>query len=212
MKRFFRFGLTGTFCVVALMLAAFVNVNASVKTDVQRPVKQFFKYAKTADEDKMSRYVYEDLKDETVDDAVTKSQKKQLFGMIKAENKKKFSYKITKTTIAKDKKSATVKVKVTYRSLYKAGYQGMNKVFSRMISYIETYSKEPSDSKVGSWLVKELKAAAKKYPAKVQTKTLSVKVKKYKSGWKIVKVTDPMMNAYSCDIIKGMEKSIDSFD
>lgn len=208
MKKLLKSILAIMLCLAVAFPATTTDAATSVKTQAQQPVKQFFKYAKTLNLTQMGKYVAIKDKD-TGGDSVSDSQTKQLYDIIKKQHKKKFSYTITGTTLSKDKKTATIKVKVTYRSLYKAGYYGAYKTCEKSLDYILDKNKSPSDSKVYGWLIKYLKKGVDKYSAKLTTKTLTIKTKQYKSGWKIIKNTDELQNVYSCDILKGMNAAFD---
>lgn len=191
-------------CIALLIPAARVDAGTSVKQQAQEPVKKFYKYAKNLEMKKMSWYVAKKSKDDSKND-FTSSQTKKFYGVMKKENKKKFSYKILNTTLSKDKKSATLTVKVTYRSLYRAGYYSMEKTYKKILDYYYDHGRMPGSSKVNGWLVKYLERGAKKYRAKPTSRTVKIRTRKYGSKWKIVENTDQMMHTYSCNILIGME-------
>lgn len=191
-------------CIALLIPAARVDAGTSAKQQAQEPVKKYYKYAKNLELKKMGWYVAKKNKDDSKD-GFTSSQTRQFYGVMRKENKKKFSYKILNTTLSKDKKSATLTVKVTYRSLYRAGYYSTEKTYKKILDYYDDHGKMPGSTKVNGWLVKYLVKGAKKYPAKLTSRTVTIRTKKYGNKWKIVESTDQMMHTYSCNILIGMD-------
>ena len=189
-------------CLSLAVPATSVEASSSAKSKAEYPVKQFYKYAKTLNLSKMSWYVAEK---KSGGDSISKSKQKILLSILRKENSKRFSYSIISTTLSKDKKSATIKVKVKYRSLYEAAYRAMVDTVKDFLNYYYKYGKEPSTTKTVGWLLNNLKKEAKKHPGKSITKTITLKTKKYKDGWKIVKVPDAVYDSYTCNISKGMD-------
>lgn len=182
-----------------------VEAKTSARAQAERPVKNFYKYAKQLNVNKMYKYVAPSSSSGSSLSSKEQKQVNKLGKIIKKQNKKRFSYKIVSTKLSGDKKSATVKVKVKYRSLYRAGYYGMANTTLRLYQYYFSHNNEPSDSKMLEWLVKYVNQGVKKYSAKKVTKTITVHTKKYGSGWKIVSVTDEMSNTCTCDILKSFD-------
>ena len=190
-------------CFASVAPPVEVEAKTSTKVQAEKPVKKFYKYAKQFDVNKMFKYVASSSNGSSLSRREQK-QINRLAKIIKKQNKKRFSYKIISTKLSGDKKSATVKVMVKYRSLYTAGYYGTAKATNKLLEYYLSHNgHDPSSSKILEWLVKYVKRGVKKYPAKKVTKSVTVRTKKYSSGWRIVSVTDEMLNTYTCDIIKG---------
>lgn len=195
--------------ILAVCLAmAFPSVRAdagtSVKAQAQQPVKEFYKYAKTLNYSKMLKY--------TANSASTRSiysdrQLRQLDSIFKKENKKLFTYKIQSTTLSKDKKTASVKVAVSHRSLYNAAYYGAYSAYKKLIKYYLTRNQMPADSTISGWVISDFKKGIKKYPSYATREIVTVKTRKYKSGWKIVNVSDAMLNTCICNFNKAAKKA-----
>lgn len=199
-------------CFASVAPSIEVEAKASTRAQVEKAVEKFYKYAKQLDLNKMYKYVASSRSGSSPNSSEAK-QINKLADVIKKQNKKKFSYKIVSTKFSGNKKSAIVKVRVKYRSLYKAGYYGMIKTIYKLLEYELSHNgSDPSTSKILEWFVKYVKQGAKKYPAKKVTKTVTVRTKKYSSGWKIVNVTDEMSNTYTCDILKGGNDVIKELD
>lgn len=198
---------------LAIMLLLPCNVfAASTKAKAQKPVKDFYKFAKTLNWKKMNTCVNKKLDVDTSDKTFH-----ELCKIIKPQNKKLLKISIKSTKLAKNKKSATMKVKVQYRSLYKASYYASFDMYSDLFDYaINNDDEDVPDEIIIESLVKNLKKRMKKYPAKKTSKTVTIKTQKYKNGWKIKSISDSVGNTYLCDIIKGMNKAskdfIDAFE
>lgn len=192
---------------LAIMLLLPCNVFAtSTKSKAQKPVKNFYKYAKTLNWKKMNTCVNKKLDVDTSDKSFN-----ELCRIIKSQNKKLLKISIKSTKLAKNKKSATIKVKVQYRSLYKASYYASLDMYSDVFDYAINNSDDEDipDEFVVESLVKNLKKRMKKYPAKKTSKTVTIKTQKYKNGWKIKSISDSVADTYLCDIVKGMNKASD---
>lgn len=185
--------------------------STNVKASAQNPLKQFFKYAKTADKQKMKKYAYDSSiidGDVYFSDAATN----KVGDYVKAENKKRFSFCFLNTVIAPDKASATIKVRVNYRSLYNASCTGTLNCLNSWESYYSKHGKDPEDEELGSIFISSFKNGMKKYPAKAVSKTFNVRVRKFGSTWKIVYVSESLLNACFCNIDSGFYKALDLYN
>lgn len=195
------------FMAAAVAKASSTNVKASA----QNPLKQFFKYAKNADKKNMKKYASDASLidgDTYFSDAATK----KVGSYVKAENKKRFTYSILSTVVSKDQKSATIKVKVNYRSLYNASSTGTLACLNSWESYYKKHGKDPEDEQLGSIFISSFKKGIKKYPAKETSKTFNVTVKKYGSTWKIAYVSEALLNACFCNVDSGFYRALELYN
>lgn len=182
--------------------------STTLETSAQKPLKELFKYAKSADKQKIKKYV----KDASLIDGdiyFSDSATNKVSDYVRAENKKRFSYTILNTVIAKDKASATIKVKVNYRSLYNASCQATLSVLRSWETYYQKHGEDPEDEYLGSLFISSFKKGIKKYPAKATSKTFVVKVRKYGSTWKLTSVTENLLNACFCNMDKGYYRALE---
>lgn len=183
--------------------------SSSAKSEAQKVLKQFFKYAKSGDKDSMEECV----KDNTTledDYYFSDSGTAKVYAVVKEQNKKRFSYSIVDTSLAKDKASATIKVKVNYRSLCNASWKGTGDFLTAWESYYAKHDEDPSDEKLGSMYASAFKSAVKKNPAKNASKTVSVKVRKYGKTWKLESVSVNLLNVCFCEVDKGFYKALET--
>ena len=200
--------------IICSLFCAFISVPvnaASVKAQAEKPVKMFYKYAKVLNKTKMWKYANPN-KDSSDSSSVSDKSFNKVASIIKKENRKCLKIKIIKTTISKNNKSAKIKVRVKYRSLYKASYNSVMDTFAYAIKYYMAHGKVPSDKKSEDLIVKSYIKNVKKKPSKLKTRTITITTKKYKNGWRIVKITNPLADTYSCDFVSGMNDASNKID
>lgn len=183
-----------TFCI---LFSSCIPVQAaSNKTKAKNTVTGFYKAAKKSSRSKMDKY----MSKKTYNVSSTKS----MFQLIKPYNKK-LSYRVTSVKI-KGKK-ATVKVKVTYRSLRKA----YNRAWMDSIFYSMGHE-NASDQELLDYLFARTKVYAKstKVP-KVKT-TAKVYLKKKNGKWKITSLSKSASNSIYCDFVKAADDLVEAFE
>ena len=195
--------LCAAMAFAALPARTALAASASI-SEVQYPVLQFYKYAKTFNVNKMRQYLY----NKDVPEFMVSKQLKPVQNIIREENKKCFSFRIINTAIAKNNKSATMKVKVTYRSLYEAASDAGIAVLADIAFYALTHFEAPTNAQVAKYINDEMEKKVKKAPSQVVTRTVTVRVKKYGSTWKIVEAEDEMLEVCICDIREGITDSV----
>ncbi|SDB02957.1 hypothetical protein [Eubacterium oxidoreducens] len=133
-------------------------------------------------------------------------------GYLKKYNKKYLKWKFV--DVKKDGKIYKVKMKVTRPDMYNNFYKAVDDTLTWYLGMSLFYS-EPSKSalfqKYNANLVKYLKKFAKK-SKKTDTTTITLKIKKTKKGWKIVKKTKAIVDIACGYANAGMDAAYDEWD
>jgi hypothetical protein len=177
--------------VLALMLAVPAPVNAASKKSLaKKTVKHYMKLCKKGE--------------------LTGTGKNSKFSRLVRKYNKSLKYNIKSVKVSKNK--AVVKVRVKYKSLYKAakvaGYETGLYVFKKALAF-----EEVSDKQALNYFSKRVKKRVKKYPPKVKTKIIKFKLKynKATSTWDTYKISDSSVHALLCDLLKGYVSGANQF-
>ena len=163
-----------------------INIKNKNEKEISKYVMKFFSYAKKYDIKKM-RSCFSCQ-------SIMFSNKKYMAAYVRNSNKKYLKYAIKSISINKKKGTAVVKVYCQYQDSYSAYVDAMDDV----VKYLNRHLKA-SHKTIDKYQYKRTAYYNKKYWPTIENKTITLKMKKIKSKWKITSYTKSLNNAIHCD-------------
>lgn len=192
--------LLATVLAISLCLAPMSASAASKKEikNVQTTVKKFYNAAKVYNAPRMKSCFV------NPDDLKAFVTMKEMANYCRKQNKK-LKYTIRSTKVKG--KSATVKVRCTYKNAYDAMYYSFDDaVFYKLI---HPYCSE-RELQINQY--KELLSNVKIFGVPMNTKTITLNLKKVNGKWKISKVTRSILDSINCNYESAYQDYFAQYD